>query len=57
VVEHGSATAYVKDEDQDQGTKVLKSQKWLGNLFGKVGEGKGSMEVPKWLRDAVQEVR
>ncbi|OAG19980.1 hypothetical protein CC77DRAFT_1009657 [Alternaria alternata] len=54
VVEHGSATAYVRDEDQDQGTKVLKSQKWLGNLFGKVGEGKESMEVPKWLKDTVQ---
>ena len=54
VVEHGSATAYVRDEDQDQGTKVLKSQKWLGNLFGKVGEGKDSMEVPKWLKDTVQ---
>ncbi|CAI9627646.1 unnamed protein product [Alternaria burnsii] len=57
VVEHGSATAYVKGEDQDQGTKALKSQKWLGNLFGKVGEGKESMEVPKWLKDVVQEAR
>jgi hypothetical protein len=57
VVEHGSATAYVKDEDQDRGTKVLKSRKWLGNLFGKVGEEKESMEVPKWLKDVVQEGR